>query len=145
MNVRREKSDSSASSASLRELYEDQAYSLYPWIEELRPEYRENQYDYDFTNIEEKHVLTYDNDGGILAMTPLKWIESLTSETEAFTSSYTYIFINISCIYGTFGLLKHLIHRFFYSVKLLRDGLGMEKQRRKLEIKNRKKLQILYV
>ena len=54
---------------------------FFPWIEALKPTKSGMKYAYDFSQIEEEDIVTYDNEGSILSMTPVKWIESLTSGT----------------------------------------------------------------
>jgi hypothetical protein len=117
-NNRRQSSDSN----TLRALHEEQALSLYPWIQELIPKYRNNKYDYDFSKMDEKNLLTFDNDGGVLAMTPMKWIETLTSAMEKRSPADIHTFLlTYRAFMEPIMLLKHLVHRFFYPIDICLD------------------------
>ena len=96
---------------------ENEADSIFPWIEALRPSKNGMEYKYDFSQTEDEDIVTYDNEGNILSMTPVKWIESLTSGTAKRSPAAIHTFLlTYRAFMEPIVLLRHLVHRFFYPV-----------------------------
>ena len=75
------------------------------------------EYTFDFGEVEEEDIVTYDNEGNILSMTPVKWIESLTSGTGKRSPAAIHTFLlTYRAFMAPIVLLRHLVHRFFYPV-----------------------------
>ena len=107
----------SQTKAAVGEIFENETDSIFPWIEALKPTKSGMEYAYDFSQIEEEDIVTYDNEGNILSMTPVKWIESLTSGTAKRSPAAIHTFLlTYRAFMAPIVLLRHLVHRFFYPV-----------------------------
>jgi len=104
-------------SSQVGEIFENETDSIFPWIEALRPSKSGMEYTFDFGEVEEEDIVTCDNEGNILSMTPVKWIESLTSGTGKRSPAAIHTFLlTYRAFMAPIVLLRHLVHRFFYPV-----------------------------